>query len=70
MDSRHSTLIHISSVEVHFPNEDKHTLLHLPDQIIWHKYVAHVASLYFYMLYICDVISHQTFCFEHFDFYP
>ena len=70
MDSRHSTLIHISSVEVHYPNENKLTLLNFPYQMLWHKYDPHVASLYFYMLYICNVLSHHTFFFDRFGFYP
>ena len=28
----------------------------LPYHMIWHKYDAHVASLYFYMIHICDLI--------------
>ena len=70
MDSRNSTPINISSVEIHYHNEDKHTLLHFPYQMLWHKYDARVVSLYFYMLYICDVLSHQTFRFENFGFDP
>ena len=70
MESWNSTAIHISSVEVHYQNEDTRTLLHFPYHMLWHKYDAHVASLYFYMLYICYVLSHQTFCFENFGFYP
>ena len=57
MDSQHNTPIHIYSVEVHAQTEDICTLYHLPYQMLWHKYDAHVASLYFYMLYICDVLS-------------
>ena len=70
MDNQHSTVIQISSVEVNYLNEDKRILLHFPYQMLWNKYDAHVASLYFYMLYTCDVLSHQTFCFEYFGFYP
>ena len=70
MDIRHSTVIHISSVEVHYQNDNNRTLMHFPYQMLWHKYDAHVAPLYFYMLYICDVLSPQTFCFENFGFYP
>ena len=70
MDSRHSTTIHISSVEVHSQTEDMCALYHLPYLMLWHKYDFHVASLYFNMLYICDVLSHQTFCFENFGFDP
>ena len=70
MDIRHSTAILISSVEVNAQIEDMRTLQHLPYLMLWHKYDFHVALLYFYMLYIFDVLSHQTFCFEHFGFDP
>ena len=69
MNIRQITAIHISSVSVHDQNEDKRTLLHLPYQMLWHKWNAHVESLYFYIFHICDVLYHQTFCFEHFGFY-
>ena len=67
-DICHSTAIHISSAEVHDQTEDMCILQPLPYRMLWHKYDAHVASLYFYMFHIFDVIFHQTFCFEHFGF--
>ena len=70
MDIWHSTVIYVYGVEVHYQNEDKRTLLHFTYQMLWHKYDAHVASMYFYMLYICDVLFHETFCFENFGIYP
>ena len=68
MDISHSTAIHISMAEVHDQTEDLCTLQTLPHLMLWHKYDARVASLYFYMIHICDVIFHQTFCFENFCF--
>ena len=70
MNIQHITAIHISSVEVHYNNEYKRTLSHLPYQMLCNKYDAHVESIYFYMFYICDVLSRQTFYFDHFGFYP
>ena len=69
MDIQHNTEIHISSMKVHDQTEDMCTVQHLPYQMLWNKYDAHVESLYLYMFHICDVIFYQTFCFEHFGSY-
>ena len=55
MDILHNISIHIYSVEMHDLTVDTHTLSPLPYHIIWHKYDAHVVSLYFYMFHICDL---------------
>ena len=52
MGSRHSTAIHICSVEVHDQNEDIQTLWPLTYHMIWHKYDVHVASLV--TISLCD----------------
>ena len=58
MDIWHITAIHISSVEVHDRTEDMCTLYPLLYNMPWNKYDVHVASLYFYMFHICDVLLH------------
>ena len=51
MDSRHSTLIHISSVTVHYQNVDKRTLSHLPYLMLWQiLQYAHILSLIMHFL--------------------
>ena len=65
-----SLIMHCYTGNVYDQSEDKRTLSHFPYQMLWHKYDAQVASLYFYMCRICGVLSHQTFWFEHFGFYP
>ena len=69
MDIQHNTTIYIFSVEVNDQTEDMCTLQPFKYLMIWHKYDTHVASLYFYMINICDVIFHQTLCFEIFFVY-
>ena len=69
MEICHITAIHISSVEVHDHTDDMCTLQPFPYHMLWHKYDAHVESLYFYMFHICDVLFHQTFCFANLVFY-
>ena len=61
MDSRQSPAIKISSVEVDDHTLDICILQTFPYQMLWHKYDSHVASLYFYLFHICDVLFHQTF---------
>ena len=61
MDMQHNTAIHISSVKVHDQTEDMLTFYPLLYQMLWHKYDAHVALLYFNMFHIRDVLFHQTF---------
>ena len=56
MESQHSIVIHISSVAVHDQTEDMRTLYPFPYHMLWHKYDVHVASLYFYMFHICDLL--------------
>ena len=61
---------YISGVVMHDLTVYTHTLLPLPCKMLWLKYDAHMAWLYFYMFHICDLIFPQTFCFEHFGFDP
>ena len=63
----HIISIHISSVALYDQTEDMHTLQPLQYQMICHKYDIHVASLYLYILFLCNFF-HQTFCFENFGF--
>ena len=60
--------IHIFSGALHDQTEDMHILLPLPYQMCWHKYDVNVASLYFYMVHICNFCLHKTFCFDYFGF--
>ena len=76
MDSKHRIAIHISSVEEHDHTEDMHTLLPFPYNMLWHKYDAHVAPLYFYIYHICkfdfftrpSVLSILDLIFEFFKY--
>ena len=68
MDSKNNTAIHIYSVEVHDKTEDMCTFQTFSYHMLWNKYDTHVASLYFYMFHICDVLFNQTFCFDNFGF--
>ena len=38
--------------------------------MLWRKYEAHVAWLYFYKFHICDSLFPQNFCFENFGWNP
>ena len=58
--------IKFSIVVTYDPTVSMYTLFPLPCHMLWRKYDAHVALLYFYMYHICDFIFSQTFCFEHF----
>ena len=49
---------------------DTHTLLLLSYHMIWRKYDAHVASLYFYRFHIYGFLFTETFCFEYFGCDP
>ena len=69
MGIQHNATIHISVVEGHDQNKDMFTLYHLPYYMLWHKYDAHVASLYFYLFRVCDMLFHHTFLFKNFGFY-
>ena len=71
MDIWHNIKIQISSVLTQDLTEDMHTFLTFPYQMLWHKYDARVASLYFmcFMCAICfftrtSVLSILAFIFE------
>ena len=63
MDSQHSIVTHISSLEVHDQTDDMRTLWPFLYQMLWHKYDINLLSLYFDMFCILNLIFHQTFCF-------
>ena len=58
-----------SSVVAHDLNVVMHTFLPFPCHMLWTKYDAHVAWMYFYKFHICYLLLPQTFCFEYFGWY-
>ena len=70
LDIWHNIKIYISSVVTRDLTVDMHTFFPLPYHIIWRKYDAHVAWLYFYMFHIRDLFFPQTLFFENFGWDP
>ena len=68
MDIQHNTEIHILSEEVHDQTEDMCTLQPFTYQMLWNKYDDHMASLYFYMFHIFDVIFTRLYALRILDF--